>query len=178
MCISCGCWVHTGLWRAFPFLLSPFLTHAFQWEGHNLQICGKFKLDSNRPGLGWEALFKTAETGKQPRCPSQDEWVKLWDIYTMDNYSASMLWISKFTAGLGQQLGRGRDSDNCLPRSSLPKFNDQEGFPTDLPVDAPFHLLTPKERTVTRQPGGALLGDYRRVGERLSFTFPNGERIS
>ena len=56
-----------------------------------MQICGKFKLDSKRPGLGWEALFTIAETGKQPRCPSQDEWVKLWDIHTMDNYSASVL---------------------------------------------------------------------------------------
>ena len=52
------------------------------------------------------------------------------------------------------------------------------GFPTDLLVDVPFHLLTPKERAVTRQPGGALLEDYRRVGERLSSVFPDGERIS
>ena len=122
------------LGKAFPFLLSSFLTHAFQWEGHNLQMCGKFKLDSNRPGLGWEALFTTAETWKQPRCPSQDEWIKkLRDIHTMEYYSASVLWISKW-GGLGQQMGRGRDSDNCLPRSSLPKFNDQEG--------RVFHRLT------------------------------------
>ena len=52
------------------------------------------------------------------------------------------------------------------------------GFPTDLLVDVPFHLLTPKERAVTRQSGGALLEDYRRVGERLSSVFPDGERIS
>ena len=44
----------------------------------------------------------------------------------MDYYSASVLWISK-RGGLGQQMGRGRDSVNCLPRSSLPKFDDQEG---------------------------------------------------
>ena len=52
------------------------------------------------------------------------------------------------------------------------------GFPTDLLVDVPFHLLTLNERAVTRQPGGALLEDYRRAGERLSSIFPNGERIS
>ena len=106
----------------------------FSEKEHNLQMCGKFKLDSNRPGLGWEALFTTAETWKQPRCPSQDEWIKkLRDIHTMEYYSASVLWISKW-GGLGQQMGRGRDSDNCLPRSSLPKFNDQEG--------RVFHRLT------------------------------------
>ena len=35
------------------------------------------------------ALFTTARTWKQPRCPSADEWIrKLWYIYTMDYYSA------------------------------------------------------------------------------------------
>ena len=35
------------------------------------------------------ALFTIARTGKQPRCPSTDEWIKkLWYIYTMDYYSA------------------------------------------------------------------------------------------
>ena len=35
------------------------------------------------------ALFITARTWKQPRCPSADEWIrKLWYIYTMENYSA------------------------------------------------------------------------------------------
>ena len=35
------------------------------------------------------ALFITARTGKQPRCPSADEWVrKLWYIYTVEYYSA------------------------------------------------------------------------------------------
>ena len=35
------------------------------------------------------ALFTTARTWKQPRCPSTDEWIKkLWYIYTMDYYSA------------------------------------------------------------------------------------------
>jgi len=35
------------------------------------------------------ALFTTARTWKQPRCPSIDEWIKrLWYIYTMEYYSA------------------------------------------------------------------------------------------
>ena len=35
------------------------------------------------------ALFKTARTWKQPRCPSTDEWrKKSWYIYTMKYYSA------------------------------------------------------------------------------------------
>ena len=35
------------------------------------------------------ALFITARTWKQPRCPSADKWIrKLWYIYRMEYYSA------------------------------------------------------------------------------------------
>ena len=35
------------------------------------------------------ALFTIARSGKQPKCPSTDEWIKkLWYIYTMEYYSA------------------------------------------------------------------------------------------
>ena len=35
------------------------------------------------------ALFTIARTWKQPRCPPKDEWKKkLWNIYTMEYYSA------------------------------------------------------------------------------------------
>ena len=35
------------------------------------------------------ALFITARTWKQPKCPTTDEWVKkMWHIYTMEYYSA------------------------------------------------------------------------------------------
>ena len=35
------------------------------------------------------ALFTTARTWKQPKCPSTDEWIKkMWHIYTMGYYSA------------------------------------------------------------------------------------------
>ena len=34
-------------------------------------------------------LFTIAETWKQPRCASVDEWInQLWDMYTMEYYSA------------------------------------------------------------------------------------------
>ena len=35
------------------------------------------------------ALFTTAKTWKQPKCPSTEEWIKkMWSIYTMEYYSA------------------------------------------------------------------------------------------
>ena len=35
------------------------------------------------------ALFTTARSWKQPKCPSTDEWIKKkWYIYTMEYYSA------------------------------------------------------------------------------------------
>ena len=33
------------------------------------------------------ALFTIAKTWKQPKCPSTDEWIKMWYIYTMECYS-------------------------------------------------------------------------------------------
>ena len=35
------------------------------------------------------ALFTITKIWKQPKCPSVDEWLEqLWDIYTMEYYSA------------------------------------------------------------------------------------------
>ena len=34
------------------------------------------------------ALFTVARTWKPPKCPSTDEWIKMWRIYTMKYYSA------------------------------------------------------------------------------------------
>ena len=35
------------------------------------------------------ALYTTAKTWKQPKCPSTEEWIKkMWYIYTMEYYSA------------------------------------------------------------------------------------------
>ena len=33
-------------------------------------------------------LFTIAKTQKQPKCPSMDDWIKMWYIYTMEYYSA------------------------------------------------------------------------------------------
>ena len=36
------------------------------------------------------ALFTIARTWKQPKCPLADKWIiKLWNIYTMEYYSAT-----------------------------------------------------------------------------------------
>ena len=36
------------------------------------------------------ALFATAKTWKQPKCPSTEEWIqKMWYIYTMKYYAAT-----------------------------------------------------------------------------------------
>ena len=34
------------------------------------------------------ALFPISKTWKQPNCPSTDDWVKTWYMYTMGCYSA------------------------------------------------------------------------------------------
>ena len=34
------------------------------------------------------ALFTIAKKWKQPKCPSVDEWIKMWYRYTMEYYSA------------------------------------------------------------------------------------------
>ena len=34
------------------------------------------------------ALFTIAKTWKQPKCPSTDEWIKMWYTYKMEYYSA------------------------------------------------------------------------------------------
>ena len=34
------------------------------------------------------ALFTIARTWKQPKCPSAEEWIKTWYLYTMEHYSA------------------------------------------------------------------------------------------
>ena len=35
-----------------------------------------------------EALFTINKTWKEPKCPSTDEWMKMWYIYTTEYYSA------------------------------------------------------------------------------------------
>ena len=43
------------------------------------------------------ALFVTARTWKQPKCPQTKEWIKkIWYIYTMEYYTAKKNYILKF----------------------------------------------------------------------------------
>ena len=35
-----------------------------------------------------EAPFTIGKIWKEPKCPSTDEWIKMWYIYTMEYYSA------------------------------------------------------------------------------------------
>ena len=35
------------------------------------------------------AAFTIAKIWKQPKCPTTDEWIKMWYIYTMQYYSAT-----------------------------------------------------------------------------------------
>ena len=49
----------------------------------------KPELKERRTPVFITALFTTARTWKQPRCPLADEWIrKLWYIYKMEYYSA------------------------------------------------------------------------------------------
>ena len=34
------------------------------------------------------ALSTIAKVWKEPKCPSRDEWIKIWYIHTMEYYSA------------------------------------------------------------------------------------------
>ena len=43
------------------------------------------------------ALFMIAKTWKQPKCPSTDEWMKMWCLYTVEYYSAIKKEIMPFT---------------------------------------------------------------------------------
>ena len=38
--------------------------------------------------MSTEAVFTIAKTWKKSKCPSTDEWIKMWYIYTMEYYSA------------------------------------------------------------------------------------------
>ena len=44
--------------------------------------------ETHVPPVFIAALFTITRTGKQPRCPLADEWIrKLWYLYTMEYYS-------------------------------------------------------------------------------------------
>ena len=67
------------------------------------------------------ALFTTAKTWKQPKCPSTDDWIrKMWYIYTIEYYSAikknkimafAATWMELETLILGEV--RQKEKDKC-----------------------------------------------------------------
>jgi len=51
------------------------------------------------------ALFTIAKIGKQPKCPSTDDWIKkMWYIYTMEYYSAIKNKLMPFVAATWMEL--------------------------------------------------------------------------
>ena len=40
------------------------------------------------PNVHCSTIFTIARSQKQPKCPSKDQWIKMWYIYTMEYYSA------------------------------------------------------------------------------------------
>ena len=80
------------LWRTvWNFLKRPVIKLSYDPAVQLLCIYPeetRIEKDTGTP-MFIAALFTTARTRKQPRCPSADEWIrKLWYIYIMEYYSA------------------------------------------------------------------------------------------
>ena len=53
-----------------------------------------------------EALFTTAKTWKQPKCPSREDWIKnMWYIHTMEYDSLSKIPVKIECEALSQDSG-------------------------------------------------------------------------
>ena len=71
------------------------------------------------------ALFSIAKTWKQPKCPPTDDWIrKMWNIYTMDYYSAikksktmvfAATWIELETLQLSGVSQKEKDKYHMIP---------------------------------------------------------------
>lgn len=51
------------------------------------------------------ALFTVAKTRKRPVCPAIEGWIEMWDIYTMEYYSATRKDEVMTFAATGLDLG-------------------------------------------------------------------------
>ena len=60
-------------------------------------------------------LFTIAKIWKQIKCPSTDEWIKMWHVYTMEYYSAIKkernFAICRDMDGFGGHYAKGNKSD-------------------------------------------------------------------
>ena len=84
------------------------------------------------------ALFIIARTGKQPRCPSADEWIrKLWYTYTMEpGREAALAWASlaqRFPASSVLSPGRSRLRECGRRDWRLAGLSSALAFPLDDP---------------------------------------------
>ena len=71
------------------------------------------------------ALFTTAKTWEQPKCPLTDDWIwKLWCIYTMEYYSAikkneimpfATTWMELETLILNEVSQKEKDKYHMIP---------------------------------------------------------------
>ena len=81
-----------GLWTFLKVLeiLILVLTFCTQiWLKYGLKTCFSQIWKRHVHPMFIAALFIIARTWKQPRCPSENKWIrKLWYIYTMEYYSA------------------------------------------------------------------------------------------
>ena len=70
-----------------PALAGGFFTTSTTWKAYIYPEKTTILKDICTP-MFTAALFTIARTWKQPRCPSTDEWMKLWYTYTMEYYLA------------------------------------------------------------------------------------------
>ena len=90
------------------------------------------------------ALFIIARTGKQPRCPSADEWIrKLWYIYKMEYYSVikknkimqfATAWIELEIVILSEV--RQTEKGKCHEITCVQKKNDTNEFIYKIETDS------------------------------------------
>ena len=101
------------------------LNHHMTQQSHSQAYTEETKIERDTCiPLLTAALFTTARTWKQPRCPSTDEWIeKLWYIYTMQYYSAIkrntfesvlMRWINVEPIKLSQVYQKEKDKLSYL----------------------------------------------------------------
>ena len=85
------------------------------------------------------ALFTTARTWKQPKCPSTEEWIKRWYIHTNKYYSAikkneimsfAATWMGLENVTLSEVSYREEEISNDIPDMWTLKRNKQMNFVT------------------------------------------------
>ena len=97
---DCSPWGNLSLYLSFFFSFIHFLSLFFNILFHTgveliynvglvsvVQQTDSVTKDS-RTLVAIVALFTIVKTWKQCKCPSTEEWIKIWYIYTMEYYSA------------------------------------------------------------------------------------------